>query len=427
MKIQKMVGVVSALTMLTQTSLTVASILPGGALSDEQASIVYWPESGELAVDGPVNYSLTSINIDSASGIFTEQPARNLGGSFDNDVDVNIFKATFGGTFDSVSFGNVAVSGLDEAFVLNDLTVVGSLTGGVVLGDVDLVYAPDGYIGGVRGNAFNVSFDSSTNADQLVLDFGSVAMASDFPQLDFDVVNLVGTHGTEPIDLVAIQVTRDMAAFPSDVAAFSNLPSGQTRTFSVSFDTFQTGRYRSQFDLQFVNASDSSQTETLHLELKGRVTNPPVGKVLPDGAGDGTLPVISYNPDTGELFLRSDIPLSGINIESASGIFTGATPTDLLDGVFDNHDQHNVFKATFGDNFVNLSFGPVVQTGLTTEFLLNDLSIIGSWAEGGGLDNVVFSRLVAVPEPSGILMAMFGIGAVAAILGSRAVAPPRIA
>ena len=37
---------------------------------------------------------LTSINIDSAGSIFTGAAAENLGGSFDNDADNNIFKAT---------------------------------------------------------------------------------------------------------------------------------------------------------------------------------------------------------------------------------------------------------------------------------------------------------------------------------------------
>ena len=86
---------------------------------------------------------LTSINIDSATAIFTGEPAQNLGGSFDNDADNNIFKATFGSSFGSLSFGNVAQAGLGEDFVANDLTVVGSLAGGGDLGDVDLIYVPE--------------------------------------------------------------------------------------------------------------------------------------------------------------------------------------------------------------------------------------------------------------------------------------------
>ena len=83
------------------------------------------------------------MNIDSAGGIFTGTAAANLGGSFDNDADGNIFKATFGGSFGTVSFGNVAQTGLTKDFVLGDLSVVGSLAGGGDLGNVDLVYVPE--------------------------------------------------------------------------------------------------------------------------------------------------------------------------------------------------------------------------------------------------------------------------------------------
>ena len=90
---------------------------------------------------------MTSINIDSAAGIFTGDPCANLGGSFDNcggpNNNNNIFKATFGSSFGSLSFGNVAQTGLTEDFVANDLTVVGSLAGGGDLGAVDLIYVPE--------------------------------------------------------------------------------------------------------------------------------------------------------------------------------------------------------------------------------------------------------------------------------------------
>jgi hypothetical protein len=120
-----------------------AAINKGGRPNDGQTSVVYNPATGELAVDAPAGTQLTSINIDSAARIFTGQPAQNLGGSFDNDADGNIFKATFGSSFGSLTFGNVAQSGLSEDFVANDLTVVGSLAGGGALGDVDLIYVPE--------------------------------------------------------------------------------------------------------------------------------------------------------------------------------------------------------------------------------------------------------------------------------------------
>ena len=120
-----------------------AAIGETGQLDDGQTSIVYNADSGEVAVDAPVGTELTSVNIESAAAIFTGDAAQNLGGSFDNDSDTNIFKATFGSSFGSISFGQVAQAGLSEDLVLNDLTVVGSLAGGGDLGDVDLVYVPE--------------------------------------------------------------------------------------------------------------------------------------------------------------------------------------------------------------------------------------------------------------------------------------------
>ena len=120
-----------------------AAVQARGTIGDGQTSVIYNAGTGELAVDTPAATELTSINIDSVAGIFTGAAAANLGGSFDNDADANIFKATFGGSFGSVSFGNVAQAGLSEEFVLGDLSVVGSLAGGGDLGDVDLVYVPE--------------------------------------------------------------------------------------------------------------------------------------------------------------------------------------------------------------------------------------------------------------------------------------------
>jgi hypothetical protein len=120
-----------------------AAINKGGSIGDGQTSIIYNTSTGEVGVDAPAGTDLTSVNIDSAGSIFTGDPAQNLGGSFDNDTDNNIFKATFGSSFGTLSFGNVAQAGLSEDFVANDLTVIGSLAGGGDLGPVDLVFIPE--------------------------------------------------------------------------------------------------------------------------------------------------------------------------------------------------------------------------------------------------------------------------------------------
>jgi hypothetical protein len=135
--------IISALSAGKYLTGTYAAVNDGGQRNDGQTSIVYNPTTGELAVDAPAGTELTSINIDSSAGIFTGVAAQNLGGSFDNDGNDNIFKATFGSSFGSISFGNVAQSGLSKEFMLDDLTVVGSLAGGGDLGTVDLIYVPE--------------------------------------------------------------------------------------------------------------------------------------------------------------------------------------------------------------------------------------------------------------------------------------------
>jgi hypothetical protein len=120
-----------------------AAVLTDGKPGDSQTSVGYSAVTGEVWVDAPAGKELTSINIDSTASIFTGAAAQNLGGSFDNDADANIFKATFGSSFASINFGPVARSGLSRDVVLGDLTVVGSLAGGGSLGNVDLIYVPE--------------------------------------------------------------------------------------------------------------------------------------------------------------------------------------------------------------------------------------------------------------------------------------------
>lgn len=119
-----------------------ASIVLGGTLNDEQTPIVYNAITGELGVDAPLSTNLTSTNIVSNAAIFAGDPL-NLDGAFDTFSADNIFKATFGSDFGSLSFGFVTPPGLIAQFIANDFTVDGSLATGGGLGTVDLVYIPE--------------------------------------------------------------------------------------------------------------------------------------------------------------------------------------------------------------------------------------------------------------------------------------------
>jgi hypothetical protein len=136
-----------AMTVALMTSNAFAgsfSVLSGaGAVGDDQTSLQYDTSTGELSIDPAAGKDLTSINITSASSAFIGDKPAVLDGAFDNFAIDNVFKATFGGMFGAISFGNVLAPGMSAQAVIDDLTAVGSLAGGGDLGAVDLVYIPE--------------------------------------------------------------------------------------------------------------------------------------------------------------------------------------------------------------------------------------------------------------------------------------------
>ena len=116
--------VIAALGAGTYLAGPYAAVLLDVLHGDGPTSVGYDTSTGAVAIDVPARVELTLIDIDSAAGIFTGNAVQNLGGSFDHAADGNIFKATFGSSFGSIGFGNVARAGLSEESVLGDLTVV---------------------------------------------------------------------------------------------------------------------------------------------------------------------------------------------------------------------------------------------------------------------------------------------------------------
>ena len=120
-----------------------SAIQTGGSVENDQTSLVYNAGTGELAVNVPSRLELTSLNVTSASGKFIGTEPAVLDGAFDNFAADNVFKTTFGGSFGSISFGNILPVDISEAELASDLSAVGSLAGGGDLGDVALVYIPE--------------------------------------------------------------------------------------------------------------------------------------------------------------------------------------------------------------------------------------------------------------------------------------------
>ena len=92
----------------------------------------------------PAGAGLTSINIESAAGIFTGDLVVNLGGMFDIDIDRTIFKRYSAACW-SDEPRQRGLSRLHRAKSLDASTVTGPISGNPFdLGDVDPVYIPSG-------------------------------------------------------------------------------------------------------------------------------------------------------------------------------------------------------------------------------------------------------------------------------------------
>lgn len=176
-----------------------AAIAPRGVVGDDRLSIVYDPNTGQIAVDTPAGRELTSINLDSDACIFTGEPAHIGGGSFEADSDCNIFMPMFGGSFGDWNFGNVARTGLSEEYVLNDLTVVGSLYGGGAFwrpNDVDLVYCVSGRnLAGADFSQQDLRGECFRNADLTGADFQGALLTD----VSFDGARLTGAQFSDAI------------------------------------------------------------------------------------------------------------------------------------------------------------------------------------------------------------------------------------
>ena len=135
--------IVAALTSDVYLQGPYSAVQAGGTAGDGQTSLVYNAATGELLVDAPSGNELTSINLTSEGDKFVGDKPAILDGAFDNFAVDNLFKATFGGSFGSISFGQVLPAGLTESDLAADLSAVGSLAGGGDLGEVDLVYVPE--------------------------------------------------------------------------------------------------------------------------------------------------------------------------------------------------------------------------------------------------------------------------------------------
>ena len=128
---------------------------------------------------------------------------------------------------------------------------------------------------------------------------------------------------------------------------------------------------------------------------------------------------IHYDANTGDFGWEANEQLTSIQVSSEAGIFgTGSADVDFgFDAGFCSFPDcitspQRIFKATFGDSFGSFVLQNLVETGLTEEFLLRDLSATGSYSVGGPFGPDV--ELLYIPEPSTLLMMMIALSALMA-------------
>ncbi len=368
---------------------------PGGQMGDGQPSLVYFSATGRLLLDIPTDTVVTSMELDSAGALLTGDAPRNLTGPLESVEADNLFKADVQQGFGSLNLGRVAQPGLGESAVRDDLTLTATLVSGQVLEQADLVYldgtpaAPGIQTGGRQGDGqSSIVYDANT---------GQISMDSPAGRL-LTWVDIQSASGV---------FTRDDGrnlAGPLDVDDDDNIFKIQGDGFgSITFGNMAPTRLTESFlqnDLTVLGMLDNGE----HLG--------PVDLVYIRRVG-GTGTTLYYDPATGEIVIipPAGLQFTSINLDSASGVFTNE-PARGLGGSFDNDSDNNIFKATFGSSFGEMSLGSVAQPGLTPEFLLNDLSIVGSLAGGGALGEVeiILGLPPIVPEPATFALMGLGLG-----------------
>jgi hypothetical protein len=154
-----------------------------------------------------------------------------------------------------------------------------------------------------------------------------------------------------------------------------------------------------------VTSVKSSRTFAMALLFVGSSVAASSAATVRGIAGDGH-PSVYYVTATGEFGIQPDgVPIGIFEIRSESGIFTADAvfPPGTL---FDINTATRKGWAALGVNAIrqDFSLGVIATSGLSTEFLLHDLTLAGPGSlEGPRID------LVIVPEPATIGATFVGI------------------
>ena len=372
----------------------------------DQTSVIYNSESGEISFSSTVD--LRVVQMISASGIFIPENAVNLNGDFDINRPHEMTKiAVDTPFFQSVSLGNIAPTGLTAEFLAEDLKIEGAPDGGGILSNdwlnIGVEFRDDQgrEIESVNvGETFEVVITVEDNQPGPI-DPQKNGVFAAYLDVGFDPV--LATVDSELRFSDTYDTVRTGTVLPGSIdelgaAASSVAPVGRELRELVSWE--MTAVSAGTFGIDLDPADNLPWSDSL---LYG--FNDPVDPLLIQFYDEQTIEItgeiaqadpirieiggdrfVVYDPETGDLSTESPTEdFRVIQMISASGSFISDNAINL-GGDFDIAKPTEITKVQISDPFWgNLSFGNILPTGLTAEFLAEDLTIEGAPAEGGAL------------------------------------------
>jgi hypothetical protein len=118
--------------------------------------------------------------------------------------------------------------------------------------------------------------------------------------------------------------------------------------------------------------------QVLHSEAVQCLTPP---REFPPFTGERT-GILQYNSATGDLRLRSQTPITALEIKSKQAIFTGTANEGVFIGMFDVNRPDKLALIRHS-GLIETDFGPLVETGLSNNEFLADICVAGAWLGGG--------------------------------------------
>jgi hypothetical protein len=294
---------------------------------------------------------LAEIELLSASGFFSGEPATGLGGAGDVDTDSRIVKQMATG-FNRLDLGTVAATGVLPSEVAKDLTIHARTVSGKMLTDVRVLSIP-----------VVVSVKLVYNARD-----GSLVLETNSPLVSFDIRSASGILNGDPAkNLGGVDdIDTDLRIFKRDARGFRGIDLG---------NVISPG-----WDAALLN-SDLTVTGILQ---DGSSAGPIAIEVIPDVFVTNVL----YRSD-GTIEVTSTEPLESLELISQWGVFDGKSAASSLGGPLDVDTDTRIFKHSV-TGFTRVRFDQVAKAGLTNDFLKKDLVIRGARIGGGGLGRLVF-------------------------------------